>query len=132
MPALYLGRFVKLSVQLLAALSVTSLPLDSVTFKVTGTIMNGYTSPMVEDNRVPLRRFVFGENSFDEDGWTHIEVRDPHSQLSYGYNSGWRRVWEKDAAEGRSPSQVFYFWTIDTRSPQMGVEMLEKENYYDE
>ena len=102
----------------------------SVTFKITGMIMNGSESFDNESAKVPLRMFVFDENSFDSDGYSRIEVRDPYSTLSYGYMSGWWRQWEKDAEAGRPPSGVVYFWTIDTRLPQMGVEQLNKENYY--
>ena len=102
----------------------------SVTFKITGMIMNGSESLDNESAKVPLRMFVFDENSFDSDGYSRIEVRDPYSTLSYGYMSGWWRQWEKDAEAGRPPSGVVYFWTIDTRLPQMGVEQLNKENYY--
>jgi hypothetical protein len=102
----------------------------SVTFKITGMILNGSESFDNEGAKVPLRHFVFDENSFDADGYSRIEVRDPYSTLSYGYMSGWWRQWEKDAAAGRPPSGVVYFWAIDTRLPQIGVEMLNKENYY--
>ena len=102
----------------------------SVTFKITGMIMNGSESFDNEGAKVPLRHFVFDENSFDADGYSRIEVRDPYSTLSYGYMSGWWRQWEKDAEAGRPPSGVVYFWSIDTRRPQIGVEMLNKENYY--
>ena len=98
---------------------------DSVTFKVTGMLMNGYTSFDNVDNKVPLRHFVFNENSFSAEGLAKIEVYDPYSPLSLGYNAGWKRWWDKN---GYCP--VVFFWMIDTRLPPLGVEQLQEDSYY--
>ena len=98
---------------------------DSVTVKVTGMLMNGYTSFENIDNKVPLRHFVFNANSFSAEGLSKIEVYDPYSPLSLGYNAGWKRWWDK---HGYCP--VVFFWTIDTRLPPLGVEQLQEDSYY--
>ena len=98
---------------------------NSVTFKITGMLMNGYTSFDNVDNKVPLRHFTFNENSFGADGLSKIEVYDPYSSLSLGYNAGWKRWWDKN---GYCP--VVFFWMIDTRLPPIGVEQLNKDSYY--
>ena len=98
---------------------------NSVTFKITGMLMNGYTSFDNVDNKVPLRHFTFNEGSFGADGLSKIEVYDPYSSLSIGYNAGWHRWWEK---HGTCP--VVFFWMIDTRLPPIGVEQLNKDSYY--
>ena len=98
---------------------------DSVTFKITGMLMNGYTSFENVDNKVPLRHFVFNENSFSAEGLSKIEVYDPYSPLSVGYNAGWKRWWDK---HGYCP--VVFFWMIDTRLPPVGVEQLQEDSYY--
>ena len=100
---------------------------NSVTFKITGMLMNGYTSFDNVDNKVPLRHFTFNEDSFGADGLSKIEVYDPYSSLSIGYNAGWHRWWEK---HGTCP--VVFFWMIDTRLPPIGVEQLNKDSYYGE
>lgn len=100
---------------------------NSVTFKITGMLMNGYTSFDNVDNKVPLRHFTFNEDSFGADGLSKIEVYDPYSSLSLGYNAGWKRWWDKN---GYCP--VVFFWMIDTRLPPIGVEQLNKDSYYDD
>ena len=98
---------------------------SSVTFKITGMLMNGYTSFGNVDNKVPLRHFVFNENSFSAEGLSKVEVYDPYSPLSIGYNAGWKRWWDR---HGHCP--VVFFWMIDTRLPPVGVEQLKEDNYY--
>lgn len=98
---------------------------ESVTFKITGMLMNGATSFYVADNKVPLRHFTFNEKSFSADGLSKVEVYDPYSPLSVGYNAGWKRWWDKN---GYCP--VVFFWMIDTRLPPLGVEQLQEDNYY--
>ena len=104
----------------------------SETFKITGMIMNGYTSPDRPENKVPLRQFVFNEHSFSADGYSKIEVIDPYSSMSYGYNSDWWRTWERESAAGKDLSDVMYFWTLDTRLPRIGVEQLKEDSWYGE
>ncbi len=98
---------------------------ESVTFKITGMLMNGATSFYVADNKVPLRHFTFNEKSFSAEGLSKVEVYDPYSPLSVGYNAGWKRWWDKN---GYCP--VVFFWMIDTRLPPIGVEQLQEDNYY--
>ena len=98
---------------------------ESVTFKITGMLMNGATSFDNVDNKVPLRHFTFNENSFSAEGLSKVEVYDPYSPLSVGYNAGWKRWWDKN---GYCP--VVFFWMIDTRLPPIGVEQLQEDNYY--
>ena len=100
---------------------------ESVTFKLTGMLMNSSTSFYNVDNKVPLRHFVFNANSFSAEGLAKIEVYDPYSPLSIGYNAGWKRWWDKN---GYCP--VVFFWMIDTRLPPLGVEQLQEDNYYGE
>ena len=96
----------------------------SVTFKATGMLLNTYTSATNIDNRVPLRQFVFDRGSFASDGWSKIEITDPYSPLSLGYQAGWKRWWDE---HGVCP--IFYYWSLDTRLPRLGVEVLKEENY---
>ena len=96
----------------------------SVTFKATGMLLNTYTSATNIDNRVPLRHFVFDRGSFASDGWSKIEITDPYSPLSFGYQAGWKRWWDE---HGICP--IFYYWSLDTRLPRLGVEVLKEENY---
>ena len=105
---------------------------NSVTFKLTGLLLNGYTSFNNIDNKVPLRLFVFKPDSFDADGLSRIEIYDPYSSLSFGYNAGWGRWWDQQREKGESLSSVVFFWTIDTRLPPLGVEQLKETNYYGE
>ena len=93
---------------------------NSVTFKVTGRLLNGYTKPGELRNWRPLRWFVFTEDSFTPEGISRIEVKDPRSSESYG---GWT---EEDLE-----SPIGYFWSIDTRLQPIEIEALKKENYYE-
>jgi len=98
---------------------------ESVTFKLTGLLLTGNTNPKNIANWMPLRWFVFRENSFTEEGISRIEIEDPHSPDSIGYNTGWGQWWEKNGL-----SNPVYFWSIDTRLQPIGVEALKQENYY--
>ena len=53
-----------------------------------------------------------------------IEITDPYSPLSLGYQAGWKRWWDE---HGVCP--IFYYWSLDTRLPRLGVEVLKEENY---
>ena len=97
---------------------------NSVTFKVTGLLLNGYTSTRNLENWMPLRWFVFREDSFDA-GRAQIEIEDPYCELSIGYNTGWGDWW---ARNGWCP--VVYFWSIDTRLQPVTIEVLKPENPY--
>ena len=98
---------------------------NSVTFKVTGLLLTGNTNPKNVDNWMPLRWFVFHEDSFTPAGITRIEIEDPHSPDSIGYNTGWGQWWETHGL-----TNPVYFWSIDTRKQPIGVEELKQENFY--
>ena len=98
---------------------------NSVTFKLTGLLLNGKTNPKVVDYWMPLRWFVFREDSFTAEGLSRIEIEDPHSPDSIGYNTGWGRWWEENGF-----TDPVYFWSIDTRLQPIGIEPLKQENYY--
>ena len=93
----------------------------SVTFKPTGRLLNNYTSPTDVSNWEPLRLFVFQPESFTEEGLSRIEIEDPFSFKPF---VDW---WNKNG-----PCGIGYFWSIDTRQRQMGVEILRQRNYYGE
>ena len=93
----------------------------SVTFKVSGIIQNGQTSTNSYESAVPLRYFVFNEDSFDEDCTSRIEVKDPRGPESPAVGEGWDK-WPD--------SNIFYLWQINRRRKQWEVENLEQENYY--
>ena len=105
---------------------------NSVTFKIAGLLLNGHTSFDDVDSKVPLRHFVFNPASFDANGLSRIEIYDPHSSLSLGYNAGWWRWWEEQSAKGEPLSIIVFFWMIDTRQPPLGIEQLKETNYYGE
>ncbi len=98
---------------------------ESATFKLTGLLLNGKTNPLNVENWMPLRWFVFHEDSFTAEGLSRIEIEDPHSPDSIGYNTGWGQWWEKHGL-----SNPVFFWSIDTRLQPIGVESLKQENYY--
>ncbi|MBO4710216.1 MAG: hypothetical protein J5727_10630, partial [Kiritimatiellae bacterium] len=100
----------------------------SVTFKLTGLLLTGNTNPQNVENWMPLRWFVFREDSFTREGLSRIEIEDPRSPDSIGYNTGWGRWWEEHPDVTTDP---VYFWSIDTRLQPIGVESLKQENYYD-
>ena len=91
----------------------------SVTFKPTGRLLNTYTSPTDVSNWEPLRLFVFQPDSFTEEGLSRIEIEDPFSFKTF---VDW---WNKEG-----PCGLGYYWSIDTRRRQMGVEILRQRNYY--
>ena len=99
----------------------------SETFKVTGLLLNGLTSASNRENWIPVRYFVFDENSFTEDGRAQIQIDDPHSSASPGYTipGGWGD-WFRRHPEDTSP--IVFGWTIDTRLIQLNVEMLRPTN----
>jgi len=97
----------------------------SETFKVTGLLMNGLTSTRNPDNWIPVRFFVFDENSFTDDGRAQIQVDDPHSSASPGYTAGWGE-WFRRHPEDTSP--IVFGWNIDTRLMPITVEMLRPTN----
>ncbi len=99
----------------------------SVTFKVTGIIANGFTGVDNPEDWIPLRWFVFDENSFApldgsaDAGTAKIEVADPRTDKSPVYLDGFWRYPDKN---------VFYRWAIDSRLKPYTVEMLNSNSYY--
>ena len=71
---------------------------------------------------LPLRWFVFGKDSFDENGETLIEVRDPHLENTPGYHYGWHAYYGVP---------VFYGFKLDAApSGVYTTEMLTSNAVY--
>ena len=103
----------------------------SVTFKVTGRISNGLTGAEIRRDWIPLRWFVFHEDSFMSrwtpgEGTSVIQLHDPYSKESPGYTAGWYD-WKLEYGE----LPVYFSWALDTRIKPVSVEVLKKENRYD-
>lgn len=112
--------------------SLNSENWTSATFKVTGYLNNEHGKFYDYTCWVPLRWFVFGENSFDENHQSFIEITDPFSTSSPaadGVDGGWAG-WAKKYPDTNWRGQAYYFWSIDSRLKPRPVEMLQKENYY--
>jgi hypothetical protein len=91
------------------------------TFKIVGALQRP-DKPDVSGRYMPLRWFVFGPNSFDEDCSATIDVWDPHDLRSPGYYYGWDEyptvdVWFKFDLSEAPP-------TLDT------AEMLNKDSTF--
>jgi len=100
----------------------------SETFKVTGILANGLTNEKNSRNWIPLRWFVFHEDSFDQETKTaSIEVRDPFGTDTPGYSAGWK-AW----VDEHGPTPVFFSWSLDKILKPFTVEVLKQENYYDD
>lgn len=99
----------------------------NVSFKITGILANGLTSEKLQDNWVPVRFFVFKEDSFKADFTTSIMVPNAHSPRSLGYQQGWGK-WFAEHPDDTSP--VFYSWAIDERLLPVNVEILQQDNPY--
>ena len=99
----------------------------SANFKVTGFLNNGKFTLKDYTSWVPLRLFVFDENSFDTNHMSHIEVMDPFSSDSP--TSSGPDGWDKWATDFPHNKQAFYFWSLDTRIGLKTIELLEKKNY---
>ncbi len=98
----------------------------SVTFKVVGMLNNGLTKYDNPDNWIPLRWFVFKEDSFDADHLSEVELIDPTSKSSMGYGAGWY-----DWVKAHGDPGFFFKSTIDTRLRPIAVEVLHPENLYE-
>ena len=97
---------------------------DSVTFKVTGQLQvrDPQTGQLANKDYLPLRWFVFGKDSFDENGETLIEVRDPHLENTPGYHYGWHAYYGVP---------VFYGFKLDAApSGVYTTEMLTSNAVY--
>ena len=99
----------------------------SATFKVTGILANGLTKESNKKSWIPLRWFVFNEDSFDPDTFiSRVEVTDPFGTESPGYGAGWY-----DWVQEHGYAPVFFGWAIDTRqTPGFDAEIMMKTNYY--
>ncbi|MCQ2389102.1 MAG: hypothetical protein MJ138_05265 [Kiritimatiellae bacterium] len=92
----------------------------SVTFKVTGALQTHIGTS--DSTYLPLRTFVFNEESFDENHSAEIEIEDPHLKTSPTYVEHWFEYpW----------ADVFYMWSIDTRNIPRQTEMLTTNSTYD-
>ncbi len=89
----------------------------SATFKVTGALQNG----KVNDRYIPLRWFVFGPDSFDEDFRAKIEILDPFRPDSAAAIEKWGDY---------KGTQILYKWSIDTRLRPDTTEMLNKRSVF--
>lgn len=110
--------------------SYSSERWTNVTFKITGYLNNGYNKPGNKENWIPLRWFVFTENSFDEDFVTNVEIKDPFGTDTPGYSAGWYD-WHRDPDPEKRDDGLFFSWSLDTRLEQFPVEPLKKENFYE-
>lgn len=90
----------------------------SATFKVCGALQK----EGVRDTFYPLRWFVFGPDSFDEDFTARIEISDPHAKSSPGYYNGWHDY---------PDIPVFYRWMLNAEPPAYDTtEMLKADSTY--
>jgi len=98
----------------------------SATFKMTGVLSNDGTIPSARTRTrwLPLRWFVFNAGSFDENFESEIEVVDPYSKESPGYNAGWYDWVQK---HGWCP--IWNAWDLDERGSPQSVECLRPTNY---
>ncbi|MGN0854055.1 MAG: glycine-rich domain-containing protein [Kiritimatiellia bacterium] len=111
--------------------SPTQQAWTSETFKITGILANGLTSVQNSRNWIPLRWFVFDEDSFarpDEDKpfTSLIEVTDPYSLASPGGSAGWH-----DWVQEHGYTPVFFSWRIDEKVRLSTIEILKKTNIYE-
>jgi len=93
----------------------------SVTFKVTGRLLNGYTQETNMVNNAPLRLFVFQPDSFTAEGLTRVEIENPSAYKPF---VDW---WNE-----HGPCAIGYSWSIDARKRPLGVEVLQQVNYYEQ
>lgn len=108
---------------------------SNVTFKVTGMLINSTDYEGLKDrtNWLPLRWFVFSggkvgdtvySTSFNDKFETIIDIDDPYSGASPGYNKDWWKY--------RGIYPVWNAWDIDDRIRPKEVEVLKPENYLSE
>ena len=91
------------------------------TFKVTGILANGLTDEGNDNAWVPQGLYVFNENSFSNFVST-VEVPEPRSPRSLGWQFGWRDWWTKFPDDN---SPVFFSWSLDTRSFPVSPQVLK-------
>lgn len=91
---------------------------QGATFKICGALQN----EDVRDKFYPLRWFVFGPDSFDENYEARIEVSDPHARSSPGYSYGWSDY---------PKVPIFYKWMLNREFPAYDtIEMLKADSTY--
>ncbi len=99
------------------------------TYKVTGVLLSGdrEITGVQPDYHVPLRYFVFDENSFTADHKAKIEVDDPFSTTSPTWSGemGW-----KDYVEKYGPTPAGYYWRINDARLPYTVDVLRPQSYY--
>jgi len=95
----------------------------NASFKVVGFLNNGLTDIRDEECWIPLRYFVFHEDSF-ENFQSRIQFPGPRSKRSLGYMAGWGE-WFKIHPE---PVPLYYYWRLDTRLVPVNVEILKPKN----
>lgn len=91
---------------------------QGATFKICGALQN----EDVQDKFYPLRWFVFGPDSFDENYEARIEISDPHARSSPGYSYGWSDY---------PKVPIFYKWMLNREFPAYDtIEMLKSDSTY--
>lgn len=89
----------------------------SVTFKVTGALQNGAAN----NTWLPLRWFVFGPDSFDENFTATIDIHDPFKPDSSTATAGWGKY---------RGTPIFYRWAIDDARKPVTTEMLKSDSRF--
>lgn len=89
----------------------------SVTFKVTGALQNGAAN----NTWLPLRWFVFGPDSFDENFTATIDIHDPFKPDSSTATAGWGKY---------RGTPIFYRWAIDDERKPVTTEMLKSDSRF--
>jgi hypothetical protein len=106
----------------------------SVTFKVTGVMLENPLDVAPRENRVPLRWFVFDQNSFDDKFTAEIDVRDAWAKDSpashYGYQSWLKNYADEWLKTHLSLPTIGYAWDIDERLKPISVDKLKADSTY--
>ena len=99
----------------------------NATFKIKGLLpVNGLSySDNEERNWVPQRWFVFTPTSFDANFTSLIEMVNPFSTESPGYNAGWYDYKQEHGSD--TPFPVFK-WDVSDRSWPAEAEIMDAEN----
>lgn len=109
---------------------------NSVTFKITGFMLNGKSDVYDPNSHVPLRWFTFNEGSFNPRGHAKefeatVDVRYPYSKESPAQAAGIREwLWEHpDIPDDKRPLFTYY-WSLDERLQPVTVEVLRPDSTY--
>lgn len=96
----------------------------NATFKITGILLNGKTGLNNNENWMPLRWFVFAEDSFDPaTKLSRIDLDDPLGTTSPGASYGWH-----DWVEENGEAPVFFRWAIDSSMNRFNVDVMKMTN----